>query len=78
MAGGTQVGFLTGQRFDFRFEGVSPAKGYALPTIEFSFLRSSRAKSREKPEANLVTNIGMTVSIKNATQYNLTIVGDAK
>jgi hypothetical protein len=32
----------------------------------------------EKKETNLVTNIGMTVSIRDATKSDLTIIGHAK
>ena len=74
----SKVSFITGQRVDFRFEDISAVKRYALPTIEFSFLRSSRTKSGEQQEANLVTNIDMKVSIRDATQSDLTIIGYAK
>jgi hypothetical protein len=46
--------------------------------LEFSFLRSSRTKSGEQQEANLVTNIDMKVYIRNAAQSDLTIIGYAK
>jgi hypothetical protein len=75
---GSKVSFITGQRVDFRFEDISVAKGYVLPTVEFSFIRSSRTKSGEQQEANLVTNIGMKVFIWDATQSDLTIIGYAK
>jgi hypothetical protein len=65
--------YLTGQEFDFRLEKISARKDYLLPTIQFDFMRSSRVKQGEKEQDNLVMNISMKVSIKDAAGSNITI-----
>ena len=69
--------YLTGQKFDFRLETISARKEHVLPTIQFDFTCSSTVKQGEEEKDNLVTNISMDVSIKDAAGSHI-IIGCAK
>lgn len=70
---------LPGQQFDFRLTDITARENSILPTVEFTFERSSKPIDTQSPQDNLITYATLEVSLKeDADSYSVNVIGEAK
>jgi hypothetical protein len=67
---------LQGQQFDLRLTNLTAKENCILPTLEFTFERSSKPIKNESQD-NVVSNLTLEVSLKQNPHFPM-IIGKAK